>query len=98
MTVDTDKEVVVRGNPVSITTYVTDGENPVDSAGVDVIITYASGSTADNSGMTSDGVFVWEKAIGGNSKPGIFSVESIASKDGYESGSGTTNFEVIAAS
>jgi hypothetical protein len=95
--VSTDKEVIVRGNPVIITTYVTDGENPIDSANVYVTITYASGSHIENSGVTSDGVFVWEKTIGGNSKPGTFFIESTANKDGFE-GTGTTSFEVVAAS
>ncbi len=94
--VSTDKDVVVRGNPVIITTHVTSGGSPVD-AEVYVIITYASGSQAENSGVTSGGIFVWEKTIGGNSKPGTFFIQSTATKDGYE-GSGTASFEVVPAS
>jgi hypothetical protein len=96
--VSTDKAVVVRGNAVIITTYVTDGTSPVDSANVSISITYASGSKTENTGLATDGIFVWEKTIGGNSKPGTFLVDSVASKEGYKSGSASMNFEVVASS
>ena len=99
VTVTTDKPTIIRGNPVTITTSVTDGINPVEGAEVFVVITYASTYTTENSSFTDhDGNFIWIKKIGGNSVPGIFTVNSTAAKEGYISGEGCTTFEVVSAS
>jgi len=95
----TDNSTIVRGNPVTIITAVTDGSGPVEEAEVFVLLTYASGTTKENTSLTDEkGVFVWVKRIGGNAITGTFTVNSTAMKEGYVSGESYTTFEVIPAS
>lgn len=99
--VDFAHDPIVRGNTQTITVIVTDantGER-VGEAGVDGMVTYASGSTTKPfSGITEqDGEVAYTWKIGGNSSPGTFSVDIEVSADGYEDANMSTSFEVISA-
>ena len=99
LSVTADPSIVQRGSTVVLTAVVTDGSNAVDSASITLTMTYASGTTAQSSGLTdSSGKYIWSKKIGGNSKTGTFSVSGKATKAGYTESSYTTTFEVVSAS
>lgn len=90
---------IVRGNNQTIITEITDGSNTIENAMVNVTVKYVSDLIKEcGTGLTnSSGVFVCSWKIGGSSTPGIFNVTSIAIKEGYASGTGSTMFEVIQA-
>ena len=74
----------------------TDGTNPVQGAAVHVVITTANGSklggdgTTDNEGLAKFRYKVNSKRAG----VGTYAVDATASKDGFDSGGGSTTFEV----
>jgi large repetitive protein len=94
------KNPIVRGNTQTITVMVSDAstKSPVSGASVSISLTSASSSTKKSFSGTSDnsGKVSFSFAIGGNSKPGIFTVYVQASAAGYKSASKTRSFEVIA--
>ena len=87
-----DKTSYVSREKALITVSVTDGADPVDAAAVHIEITTANGKKMVDDGTTdANGVAVFEHRVnfkrdGG----GTYSVVATASKDGYESGSGST--------
>jgi len=98
VTVTTDKTSYLKRETTLITVTVTDGANPVDAAAVHVEITTAKGRKQADDGTTdanANGVAVFKYKV--NSKRdgvGTYTVVATASKDGHESGSGSTKFEV----
>ncbi len=97
LSISTNNQTIQRGSDVEITAKVTDGTNPVASAQVEMTLTYASGTTQhQNTNFTdSTGQVVWTKTIGGNSKPGVFTILGKASKTGYLDGVANFAFEVV---
>jgi subtilisin family serine protease len=94
--VSTDKATYSNRETVYITVSVTDGTNPVEGADVQTIITTAKGKKLSASGTTdASGTAIFTYKV--NAKKdgsGTYTVEATASKAGYNSGSGTTTFEV----
>ena len=96
VTVTTDKASYVKRENVQITVAVTDGTSPVQGAAVHVVITTANGSKLAGDGTTDDeGLAKFRYKV--NSKRagvGTYAVDATASKDGFDSGGGSTTFEV----
>ena len=96
VTVTTDEDSYVNRENVQITVTVTDGTNPVEDADVQVVVTTANGNKLAGDGTTNnDGVAKFRFKV--NSKRhgvGTYTVDATASKDGFESGSGSTTFKV----
>ncbi len=96
VTAITDKPSYVNRENVLITITVTDGASPVEGAAVHLKIDTANGKIRTDDGTTgSDGTARFQykvnlKRDGG----GICTVNATAAKDGLESGSGSTAFEV----
>ena len=98
VSVAANSQTIVRGNEVIISAKVTENQSPIETATVELTMTYASGTQQQSSGSTnSAGEFSWTKLIGGNSKPGTFTVAGKATKTGYLDGSRSTTFEVVNA-
>ena len=97
--VNAEIDPIVRGNSQTIITEVTDGTDPIEGALVTVSVTYASGTKNEwCSDLTnSSGISVCTHTIGGSSTPGIFTVNSTATKENYAPGIGYTTFNVITA-
>ncbi len=92
----TNNQIIQRGSDVVITAKVTDGQNIISGANLEMILTYASGTQISNSSLTdSNGEFVWTKRIGGNSKTGIFKVDAKATKADYLDAASSLTFEVV---
>ncbi len=97
LSISTNNQTLVRGNEVIITSKVSDGGKQIENSGVEITLTYASGTEHIASGFTdSSGTFIWTKLIGGNSKAGTFKIQAKANKTGYLGASSTISFEVIA--
>jgi hypothetical protein len=66
---------------------------------VKVTVDYASGfkQTCTNTSTDGSGKAVCKWTIGGNSNTGTFKVTATASKDGYNSASGSASFKLIQA-
>lgn len=96
VSLSTDKPGYANRETVAITALVTDETNPVSGAAVAIEILSPSGKKVAGSGTTAaDGtvIFTWKV----NSKShgvGTYTVSAVASKDGYNPGSGSTTFEV----
>lgn len=89
---------VPRGSDATITAKVTENQNTIEAANVEMTMTYASGTQIQNSSTTnSAGEFSWTKKIGGNSKTGTFKVDAKATKPGYLDATTSTTFEVVNA-
>ena len=98
VSVSAEPNPLTRGNEVTITVSVSANESLIEGAAIEAKIIYATGYTVTNSGITnSDGKFTWIKTIGGNATPGTFTAEATATKEGYDSNSGSTTFEVVSA-
>ena len=95
--VTTDEDSYVNREKVKITVTVTDGTNPVEGAAVRVEITTANkrlGLAADgNTNIEGVANFTY-KVNSGRDGEGTYTVEARASKDGFNSGSDSTTFEV----
>ncbi|MCH8288633.1 MAG: carboxypeptidase regulatory-like domain-containing protein, partial [Candidatus Marinimicrobia bacterium] len=93
VSVTTNKDSYVNKEQAEITVTVT---NPVEGAAVNVEITTAKGRKLSGSGTTDEsGVLKLTYRV--NSKRdgvGTYEVDATASKAGFESGSGSTTFEV----
>lgn len=96
VTVATDKASYVNRENVDITVTVTDGTSPVGGAGVSVTLTTANGNVLAGSGTTDDfGIARFRYKVNARRDGGgIYTVVAGASKAGYNSGSGSTTFEV----
>jgi serine protease len=96
VTVTTDKAVYTNGNTAYITVYVSDGTDPVSGAAVSLEIITANNRKATGSSTTgSDGTVVFSYRVNRNQGGvGTYTVNATASKSGYESGSGSTTFQV----
>ena len=98
VSVSAEPNPLTRGNEVTITVSVSANESTIEGAAIEAKIIYATGYTVTNTGITnSDGKFTWIKTIGGNATPGTFTAEATATKEGYDSNSGSTTFEVVSA-
>ncbi len=96
VTVTTDKSTYTNRETVTITVTVTDGTNPVEGATVDLTITTANGNqltSTDTTDASGQAVFTY-RIIANRDGYGTYTVEAIASKAGYTSGSGSTTFTV----
>lgn len=95
VSVTAKNETTVRGNNQTIITEVTDGTNPIEDALVNVSVKYVGPTEKKFSGLTnSSGIFSFSWRIGHAATPGIFIVNSTASKEGYSLGIGSTTFNV----
>ena|SRR3989338_3190244 len=95
LTISTNNQTIIRGNEVEITVKTTESQNPLEGSGVEIKLTYASGTEHITSGLTdSTGLFSWTKLIGGNSKIGTFKIDVKANKTGYSDASNSVTFEV----
>ena len=92
----TDKPSYVNRETVTITVTVTDGTDPVPGAAVSRVVTTASGRTLSADGTTDgNGVATFTYKV--NKKRdgiGTYTVDAAASVDGFDSGAGSTAFEV----
>ncbi len=91
---------ITRGSTQVITVVVTSDGSKISAADVAASVTYASGKTQKSFDGTTDssGIFTFSWQIGGNSTPGTFFVDVSVSKEGYESASASTTFEVVSKS
>ncbi len=101
VTVTTDRPSYIAGQQsVRITTLVKDNAgSPVSGASVQVVITGANGRTASKSGTTSTtGTFVWSWGTSSFTRTsfgrGTYTVNSTATKPGYQSASGSASFKL----
>lgn len=96
VSVTTDKTTYTMGEWVYITVTVTDNDGtPVEDAYVYIELTTASGRQYAGDGTTgSDGKAMFRFKTKKPDDIGTYSVTATASKSGYESGSGSTTFEV----
>ena len=94
--VTTDKGSYANRENVRITIGVTDGSNPVASSAVHIRVTTADGdilggdSTTNSAGITTFKYKVNSKRSG----VGTYTIDATATKNGYDSGSGSNTFEV----
>ena len=93
----TDKASYVNKEQVEITVTVANGANPVEGAAVHVEITTGNERfrLVGDGNTDVEGVATFKYKI--NSKRdgvGTYTVDATASKDGFESGSGSKTFEV----
>lgn len=96
VTVSTDKPSYVKRDTAIITANVTDGGTPVGGAAVSIQITTAKGGQLSCSPTTNgngDAVCTYKVNDKRDGK-GTYTVNVTASKSGYDSGSGSTTFNV----
>jgi hypothetical protein len=97
ITVVTDKPTYVNREMVTITVTVTDGTNPVSGAAAHVEIQTANGKFAlvGDGSTNENGVARFKYKVNSNRDGiGTYTVNVIASKAGFNSGSGSTTFQV----
>ncbi len=96
VSVTTDKVSYVNRENVQITVTVTDGANPVAGVAVHVEVAGANGNKRAGDGTTDgNGVAKFQYKV--NSRRdgvGTYTLDATASKAGFNSGSGSTTFEV----
>ncbi len=95
VSVTTDKDSYQMNEWVYITVKVTDGTNPIADASVHVEVLTPSGNKYAGDGSTdSNGEVTFKFKPKKPDGTGTYQVTATASKEGYESGSGSTTFEV----
>ncbi len=100
VTVTTDKPSYVDEERVSINVHVTDGTHSVSAASVQVLLTTANGNKRSWSGTTNslgNALFRY-RVDSSRDGEGTYAVDATATKAGYNSGSGSTTFEVLPGS
>ena len=96
LTISTNNQTIPRGTEATISVKVVDRENPIQNSGVEITLTYASGTKQKTSGLTDQsGIFSWTKLIGGNSKIGTFKADAKANMTGYSDASSSITFEIV---
>jgi hypothetical protein len=97
--ISVDKDPIIRGHEqTTVTVSDKDTHQKISSANVKITVGYTTGfqhTCANNTDGSGKARCKW--TIGGNSNTGIFKVTATATKDGYESASGSTSFKVISA-
>jgi hypothetical protein len=101
LSIDVDKDPIVRGHEQTITVTVSDKDThqKVSGANVKVTVDYTSGfkHTCTDSSTDGSGNVVCEWTISGNANLGTFKVTATATKDGYRLASGSDSFKVISS-
>jgi hypothetical protein len=97
LSISVDKDPIIRGHEQTITVTVSDKDThqKISGANVKITVGYTTGfqhTCSSNTDGSGKAVCKW--TISGNAKPGTFKVTATASKDGYESVTGTKSFMV----